>query len=98
MDGSSSPAAAQSTIAADASARELRPVNPLRGFVTATISARTKSEKLVGHRAAATALLPVSSRFGAEYPQCGAGDQVALKVEGIVDGGMHAQETLGGSS
>ena len=42
--------------------------------------------------------LPVSSRFGAEYPQCGAGDEVALKDEGIVDGGMHAQEALGGSS
>jgi hypothetical protein len=41
----------------------------------------------------------VSSPFGAEYPQCGAGDQVALKVEGIVDHGiMHAQETLDGSS
>jgi hypothetical protein len=40
---------------------------------------------------------PVSSRFGAEYPQCGAGDEVALKVEGIVDVGMHAQEALGGS-
>jgi hypothetical protein len=40
----------------------------------------------------------VSSGFGAEYPQCGAGDEVALKVEGIVDGGMHAQEALGGSS
>ena len=40
----------------------------------------------------------MSSRFGAEYPQCGAGDQVALKVEGIMDGGMHAEKALGGSS
>jgi hypothetical protein len=40
----------------------------------------------------------VSSHFGAEYPQFGAGDEVALNVEGIVGGGMHAQEALGGSS
>jgi hypothetical protein len=39
----------------------------------------------------------VSGRFGAEYPQSGSGNQVALKVEGIVDG-MHAEEALGGSS
>src|SRR5208282_583340 len=42
--------------------------------------------------------LPVSSRFGAEYPQCRARDEMALKVEGIVDGGMHAEEALGRSS
>src|SRR5262249_51089635 len=42
--------------------------------------------------------LPVSSCFGAEYPQCGSRNQVALEIEGIVDGGMHAEEALGGSS
>jgi hypothetical protein len=36
--------------------------------------------------------------FGSEFSQCGSGDEVALKVEGIVDGGMHAEEALGGSS
>jgi hypothetical protein len=39
----------------------------------------------------------VTSRFGAEDPQYGSGDEVALKIEGIVDGGIHAEEALGGS-
>ena len=42
--------------------------------------------------------LPLYGSFGSEFSQCGSGDEVALKVEGIVDGGMHAEEALGGSS
>ena len=42
--------------------------------------------------------LPVCGSFSSEYPQCRSGDEMALKIEVIVDGGMHAQEALGGSS
>jgi hypothetical protein len=42
--------------------------------------------------------LPLCGSLGSEDPQCGSGDEVALQIEGIVAGGMHAQETLGGSS
>jgi hypothetical protein len=40
--------------------------------------------------------LPLCGSFGAEDPQCGSGDEVALQIE--VDGGVHAEEALGGSS
>jgi hypothetical protein len=33
-----------------------------------------------------------------EDPQCGSGDEVALKVEGVVNRTVQAQEALGGSS
>jgi hypothetical protein len=42
--------------------------------------------------------LPFCSSFGSEDPKGGSGDEVALKVEGVVNGTMHAQEALGGSS
>ena len=32
---------------------------------------------------------------GSEYSRCGSGDEVALKVEGLVDGGMYVEEALG---
>jgi hypothetical protein len=38
---------------------------------------------------------PLRSSIGSEFPQCGSGDKVALKIGGIVDGGMHAEEALG---
>jgi hypothetical protein len=34
-------------------------------------------------------------RLGPEKPKGAAGDEVALKVEGVVDGGMSGQEPLG---
>jgi hypothetical protein len=37
----------------------------------------------------------VSSRFGAEYPQRGSGDEVALNIEVIVDSGMDVEKALG---
>src|SRR5262249_1590965 len=43
-------------------------------------------------------ILPLRSRFGSEDPQGGSGDEVALKVEGVVNRAVHAEETLGGSS
>jgi hypothetical protein len=41
---------------------------------------------------------PLRRSIRSEPSQCRSGDEVALKIEGIVDGGMHAQEALGGSS
>jgi hypothetical protein len=43
-------------------------------------------------------LLPLCSSFGSEDPQGGSGDEVALKVEGVVNRAVHAEEALGGSS
>jgi hypothetical protein len=42
--------------------------------------------------------LPLCSRFGAEDPQGGSEDEVALKVEGVVNCTVHAEEALSGSS
>jgi hypothetical protein len=39
-------------------------------------------------------ILPLRRRFGSEDPQRGPGDEVALKIEGVVDGGMDAEEVL----
>jgi hypothetical protein len=41
---------------------------------------------------------PLVRRVGAEYSQRRAGDEMALEVEGIVDGGVHAEKTLRGAS
>src|SRR5712671_2002401 len=43
-------------------------------------------------------ILPLRRRFGSEGPQRGPGDEVALKVERVVDGGMDAEEALGRAS
>jgi hypothetical protein len=37
------------------------------------------------------------SGIGSKFPQGGSGGEV-MEIEGIVDGGMHAEEALGGSS
>ena len=42
--------------------------------------------------------LPVVGSFGSEDPKRRSRDKMALVIEGIVDDGMHAEETLGGSS
>jgi hypothetical protein len=42
--------------------------------------------------------LPLGGNFGSEDPQCGSRDEVALKIEGVVNGGVHAEEALRGSS
>jgi hypothetical protein len=39
---------------------------------------------------------PLRRRFGSEGPQRGPGDEVALKIECVVDGGMDAEEALRG--
>jgi DDE domain len=43
-------------------------------------------------------IAPLRSSFGSKDPQCGSGDEVALKVEGVVNRAVHAEEALGGSS
>jgi hypothetical protein len=41
---------------------------------------------------------PLIRRLGSEDPERRARDEMALKVEGVVNGGMHAEEALGGAS
>ena len=43
-------------------------------------------------------VLPLSGCFGLENPQGGSGDEVALKVESVVNRAVHAEKALGGSS
>jgi hypothetical protein len=43
-------------------------------------------------------VLPSARRLGSKNPERRPRDEVALKVEVIVDGGMHAEEALGGRS
>ena len=42
--------------------------------------------------------LPVRHRFGSELSQGRAGDEVALEVEGVVDGSVDAEKALCGAS
>jgi hypothetical protein len=42
--------------------------------------------------------LPLCSSFGSEDPKGGSGDEVALKVESVVNRTVHGDEALGGSS
>jgi hypothetical protein len=40
---------------------------------------------------------PLRHRFGSECPQGQSGDEMALQVEGVVDGGMQAEKSLRGA-
>ena len=40
---------------------------------------------------------PLIRRLGSEDPERRARDDMPLKVEGVVNGGMHAEEALGGA-
>jgi hypothetical protein len=59
------------------------------GFVTATLWSPHQERSLATRHAAAAALRHRSS-FGSKDPQGGSGDEVALKVEGVVNRGVHA--------
>src|SRR6516225_10373460 len=48
--------------------------------------------------AARDGIPPLVRRLGSEEPQRRARDEMALKVEGVVDGGVHAEKPLGGAS
>jgi hypothetical protein len=43
-------------------------------------------------------VLPLRRGFGSEDPQRGPGDEVSLKIECVVDGGVHIEEALGRAS
>ena len=43
-------------------------------------------------------ILPPRRRFGSKGPQRRSGNEAALKIERVVDGGMGSEEALGGSS
>jgi hypothetical protein len=63
------------------------------GFVTATqpsYNASQDGRRLGGHRHC----VPLLHRLGSEEAQRGAGDQMALNIERVVDGGMHGEEAL----
>jgi len=76
------------------------PASPIHyqfGFVTATIDElRRARENQVS--CCRDGILPLRRRFGSEGPQRGPGDEVALKIERVVDGGMDTEEALRGSS
>ena len=67
------------------------------GLVTATIDElrRAGSNQV---SCCCDGILPLRRRFGSEGPQRGPGDEVALKIERVVDGGMHTEGALRGSS
>ena len=67
------------------------------GLVTATIDElrRARANQVL---CCCDGVLPLRRRFGSEGPQRGPGDEVALKIERVVDGGMDTEEALGGSS
>src|SRR5438067_13763161 len=49
--------------------------------------------KQISYRCDST--LPPRRRFGSEGPQRRPGDEVALKIECVVDGSVHVEEALG---
>jgi hypothetical protein len=67
---------------------------PACGVVTITVAGRSGARtNQISY--CCNGILPLRRRFGSEGPQRGPGDEVALKVECVVDGGMHAQKALG---
>src|SRR5215472_15076972 len=68
------------------------------GFCHGNSNEHTLSAKAGQASCSCDSALPMHSSLGSEATQCGSGDQVALKVEGVVNGGVHAEKALGGSS
>src|ERR1700720_2812410 len=58
-------------------------VEPLDGLVTATIDGPRGAREKPG-LCCCNGILPLRRRFGSEGPQRGPGDEVALKIEGVV--------------
>ena len=70
----------------------------MRGFVTATLWGTHREPSLAMRHAAATALRHSALASARNIRSVGSGDEVALKVEGVVNRTVHAEEALGGSS
>ena len=67
-----------------------------RGFVTATKEVRTESQNWPSSCGCDSAF-PLRGSIASEFSQRGSGNEMALKIEGIVDGGMHTQEAVRGA-
>ena len=67
----------------------------LDGLVTATIDELRRAR--ANQVSCCDGILPPRRRFGSEGPQRGPGDDVALQIECVVDGGMDTEEALRGS-
>src|SRR6516164_9623022 len=67
------------------------------GFVTAT-SAGLKGARTDQVSRHCNGVFPLARRFGSENPERRSRDEMALKVESVVDRSMDAKEALGGSS
>ena len=69
----------------------------LSRFVTVTVAGRSWARaNQISY--CCDGVLPLRRRFGSEGPQRGPGDEVALKIERVLDGGMDTEEALRGSS
>src|SRR5438477_6002202 len=64
------------------------------GFVTVTIAGRKWVQTNL-LSCCCDGILPLRRGFGSKGPQRRSGDEVALKVERIMDGGVHIEKALG---
>jgi hypothetical protein len=63
------------------------------GIVTLTVAGQTFGRRMP--RSCRSGRVPsLLHRLGAELTKCAAGDQMALRVEGVVDGGVGGQKSL----
>jgi hypothetical protein len=67
----------------------ITPTRPCHGNVLRAESGRGQSDLCSGD-----SRLPFCRRFGSESPQRRSGNEVALKIERVVDSGMDAEEAL----
>jgi NADPH-dependent curcumin reductase len=67
-----------------------------KGFGTVTNDAQTVAGTGQASSCCCKRILPLRGGFGSEVSQRGSGDEMALNVEIIVDGGMDAEKALGG--
>src|SRR5207244_10796497 len=74
-----------------------RSSSALDGLVTVTVAGRSAARaNQISHCCDGT--LPPRRRFGSKGPQRWSGDEMALKVERVMDGSMHIEKTLGRGS
>ena len=78
--------------------QSLRSGQAFQGLCHGNVTEYALRPKLAGASCRCDSAVPLCGSFGSEDPQCGSGDEVALKVEGVVNGGVQRQEALGGSS